>query len=55
MMNLKISFFIFVKIISSQIEALRSLKTEHGSKLVNNFRPIQSLNDRDVRRILRKI
>jgi len=42
-------------IAKSQIEALRSLKTEHGSKLVNNFRPIQSLNDRDVRRILRKI
>lgn len=36
----------------SQIAALRTLTTENGENLVDNFRPIQDLNNRIVRRIL---
>jgi len=35
----------------SQIAALRSLVTENGENLVNNFRPTQKLNNRIVRRV----
>jgi len=36
----------------SQVAALRTLMNENGGNLVDNFRPIQDLNDRVVRRIL---
>ena len=41
-----------ILITEAQLSSLRALTTEHGEFLVDNFRPVQPLNDRTIRKIL---
>nr|CAD7574198.1 unnamed protein product [Timema californicum] len=38
----------YIPISEKQVDVFRKLKTTEGSKMVQNFRPVQPLNDREI-------
>ena len=43
-----INFLTPIKISSAQLQIFRNLRSSHGGNIVNNYRPVQPLNGREV-------